>query len=198
MANNTNSNTTKTRSRTAKTAKPAAQAPAAVKEAEVITAPAVEEAPKKQLRAKDVDLGQYITVRNGFQGRLVYKSKRTGEKFVWDSFGAEQDMELGELKNAKNSSKKYFINNWFMFDEPWVVDFLGLGQYYKFAISIDDFDKLFEMTADEIGPVLEKMSDGQKRSVAYRARQLIAEGGIDSNRLIAALEKGLGTELVEK
>ena len=54
--------------------------------------------PKKAMIPKEVDPNQYVTVRNGFQGRLVYKSKRTGERFVWDSFGAEQDMELSELK----------------------------------------------------------------------------------------------------
>ena len=58
---------------------------------------------------KDIDLNQYITVRNGFQGQLVYKSKHTGEVFVWDSFGAEQDIELMELKRAKSSNKKFFI-----------------------------------------------------------------------------------------
>ena len=131
--------------------------------------------PKKAMIPKEVDPNQYVTVRNGFQGRLVYKSKRTGERFVWDSFGAEQDMELSELKNARNSNKKYFINNWFMFDEPWVVDYIGMSQYYKFAISIQDFDKLFEKPAAEIG-----------------------KGGIDSNRTIAALEKHLGTELIER
>ena len=46
-----------------------------------------------------------VTVRNGFQGRLVYKSKRTGERFVWDSFGAEQDMEMSELRNARELNK---------------------------------------------------------------------------------------------
>lgn len=154
--------------------------------------------PKKAMVPKEVDPNQYVTVRNGFQGRLVYKSKRTGERFVWDSFGAEQDMELSELKNARNSNKKYFINNWFMFDEPWVVDYIGMSQYYKFAISIQDFDKLFEKPAAEIGKIISKLSDGQKKSVAYRAKQLIAEGGIDSNRTIAALEKHLGTELIER
>jgi len=153
---------------------------------------------KKSFVPKEVDPNQIITVRNGFQGRLVYKSKRTGERFVWDSFGAEQDMELGELKNARNSNKKYFINNWFMFDEPWVVDYIGMGQYYKFAISIQDFDKLFEKPAAEIEKAISKLSDGQKKSVAYRAKQLIAEGGIDSNKTIAALEKCLGIELVER
>ena len=154
--------------------------------------------PKKAMIPKEVDPNQYVTVRNGFQARLVYKSKRTGERFVWDSFGAEQDMELSELKNARNSNKKYFINNWFMFDEPWVVDYIGMSQYYKFAISIQDFDKLFEKPAAEIGKIISKLSDGQKKSVAYRAKQLIAEDGIDSNRTIAALEKHLGTELIER
>lgn len=157
-----------------------------------------QESEKKPLVPKDIDPSQYVTVRNGFQGRLVYKSKRTGERFVWDSFGAEQDMELSELRNARNSNKKYFINNWFMFDEPWIVDYLGMGKYYRFAISIQDFDKLFTKPASEIEKTIANLSDGQKQSVAYRAKQLISEGGIDSNRLIATLEKCLGIELIER
>ena len=157
-----------------------------------------QEAEKKPLVPKDIDPSQYVTVRNGFQGRLVYKSKRTGERYVWDSFGAEQDMELSELRNARNSNKKYFINNWFMFDEPWIVDYLGMGKYYRFAISIQDFDKLFTKPASEIEKTIANLSDGQKQSVAYRAKQLISEGGIDSNRLIATLEKCLGIELIER
>lgn len=156
-----------------------------------------QEAEKKPLVPKDIDPSQYVTVRNGFQGRLVYKSKRTGERFVWDSFGAEQDMELSELRNARNSNKKYFINNWFMFDEPWIVDYIGMSQYYKFAIAISDFDKLFEKPIAEIERAVSKLSDGQKKSIAYRAKQLIASGGIDSNKTIATLEKCLGVELVE-
>ena len=157
-----------------------------------------QEVEKKPLVPKDIDPSQYVTVRNGFQGRLVYKSKRTGERFVWDSFGAEQDMELSELRNARNSNKKYFINNWFMFDEPWIVDYLGMWKYYRFAISIQDFDKLFTKPASEIEKTIANLSDGQKQSVAYRAKQLISEGGIDSNRLIATLEKCLGIELIER
>lgn len=153
---------------------------------------------KKPMIPKEIDPNQIITVRNGFQGRLVYKSKRTGERFVWDAFGSEQDMELSELKNARNSNKRFFINNWFMFDEDWVVDYIGMRQYYKSAIPIRDFDKLFEKPAAEIEKVVAKLSDGQKKSIAYRAKQLIAEGGIDSNKTIAALEKCLGTDLIER
>lgn len=154
--------------------------------------------PAKPLIPKEVDPDQYVSVRNGYQGRLIYKSKHTGEIFVWESFGDEQDMELSELKRARSASKKYFQNNWFMFDEPWVVDYLGMGQYYRFAISIKDFDKVFDLPADEIEATVSRLSSGQKRSVAYRARQMIADGKIDSNRAISALERCLGVELIER
>lgn len=152
----------------------------------------------KKIVPKDVDPDEYVTVRNGFQGALVYKNKKTGELLTWESFGAEQEMTLRDLKNAKNSSKKFFINNWFMFDEPWIPDYLGLKQYYKFAISIDEFDDLFVKTPDELENILTNMSNGQKKSVAYRARQLISAGEIDSNKVISTLEKHLGVDLIER
>jgi hypothetical protein len=145
-----------------------------------------------------VDPHTIVTVRNGFQGQLIYKSQKTGERFVWDGFGAEQDMEIGELRNAKSSNKKFFENNWFMFDEEWIVEYLGLGKFYRFAISVDGFDDFFKKTPEELEEALSQLSDGQKKSVAYRARQLIAEGEIDSNKIISTLERCLGTELVER
>ena len=158
----------------------------------------VSETTKKPVVPKEIDPNQIITVRNGFQGRLVYKSKRTGERWSWESFGAEQDMELSELKNARNSNKKYFINNWFMFDEDWVIDYLGMRQCYKNSLNIQDFDQLFKKPVGEIEDIISKLSEGQRKSVAYRAKQLIAEEEIDSNKVINTLEKCLGVELVER
>lgn len=152
----------------------------------------------KPIVPKDIDPEQYVTVRNGFQGRLVYVSKHTGERFVWDQFGAEQEMELRELKNAKNSYKKFFENNWFMFDEDWIVDYLGVQRFYRNAVRIEDFDEIFQKDAKTISEIISDMSDGQKKSVAYRARALIADGAIDSNKAITALEESLGVELVER
>lgn len=160
----------------------------------------IPEESKKPIIAKEIDLGQMIPVRSGFHGRLIYKSSRTHERFVWSEFGEEQIMELLELRNAKNASKKYFINNWFMFDDEyaWVIDYLGMNQYYKNALSLDNFDELFEKSPAEIEKRISKLSNGQKKSVGYRARQLIADGGIDSNKAIHALEKALGIELIER
>lgn len=149
---------------------------------------------------KEIDPNQIIIVLNGFQGKLVYESPRTHELYRWDAFGDEQEMELRELRNAKSSAKKFFLNNWFMFrdEDAWVIDYLGLNQYYKNAINLDDFDELFTKPASEIEKVVSKLSAGQKKSVAYRARQMVLDGEIDSNKAISALEKSLGVDLVER
>lgn len=148
---------------------------------------------------KDVDPTTIITVKNGFHGKLIYKSSRSHETFQWDGFGDEQEMELRELRNAKSSQKKFFENNWFMFDEEncWVIPYLGLNNYYRYAINLEDFDSIFEKTPEEVKEFIGKMSKGQKSSVAYRARQLVLDGGIDSRKMILALEEVLGIELIE-
>ncbi len=159
--------------------------------------PAVTE-PEKPVVVKEIDPHQYVTVRNGFQGMLIYKSKRTGEKFIWSEFGEEQEMELRELKDAKNSSKKMFINNYFMFDEDWIIDYLGVRNYYQNGLHIEDFDNLFKKSPAEIKRIVSKMPSGQKNSISYRAKQLILNGEIDSRKTIAALEDALGIELIEQ
>ena len=139
-----------------------------------------------------------VTVKNGFQGLLVYKSRRTNERFVWETFGDEQDMDLQELKNARNSSKTFFENNWFLIDDPEVLEYLGVSQYYKYALNFDSFDGLFNKTPDEISDTISRLSTGQKKSVAYRAKELIANGSIDSIKVINALEESLSIELIDR
>lgn len=158
-----------------------------------------EETPVEQRKIvpKDIDPNQYVPVRNGFRGRLIYISPRTGERFDWSEFGDMQEMELRELQNAKSSKKKFFQNNWFMLDD-WVVDYLGVRQYYKNSVPIDEFDDLFKKSPSEIKKILSKVPDGQKRSIAYRARELIRDNKIDSLSVISALEESLGVELIEK
>lgn len=149
-------------------------------------------------KIKQLDPHDYVTVKNGFQGTLIYKSKKTGEIFVWDDFGDEQDIELQELKSAKNSSKSFFINNWFLFDDPEVIEWLGMKQYYKYALDVQSFDELFSKTPGEIDDTVSKLSDGQKKTLAFRAKQKISEGLIDSLKVIDALETSLNITLIER
>lgn len=154
---------------------------------------------KKQYKVKkNLDPNMIVTVKNGFQGRLIYKSKRTNECFEWEEFGDEQDMDLQELKNARNASKAFFANNWFLIDDPEVLEYLGVAQYYKFALDFNSFDDLFTKAPSEIKDTIDRLSVGQKKSVAYRAKELIADGIIDSIKVINALEESLSIELIDR
>lgn len=153
--------------------------------------------PTHQIVVRKLDPTMYVTVRNGFNGMLVYRSNRTGEVFTWADFGTEQEMELQELKNAKNNYKVFFENNWFLIDDQEVIEYLGLERFYRNALSYDEFDDLFTMTPSDIASRIALLSEGQKASVRYRARKLIADGVIDSLKVIDALEKSLDVELIE-
>lgn len=155
------------------------------------------EQPKYRVK-KNLDPNMIVTVKNGFQGVLVYVSARTHERFVWEEFGDEQDMELQELKNARNASKKFFENNWFIIDDTEVLAYLGVENYYKYALNTETFDELFTASPEKIKETISHLSDGQKKSVIYRAKRMIADKTIDSIKVINALEESLDIELIER
>ena len=140
----------------------------------------------------------FVTVRNGFNGRLVYKSSRTNEKFVWEGFGAEQDIELQELKNAKSAHKAFFEKSWFLLDDPEVIRYLGVEKFYASALSFTDFEDLFTKSPEEVKARIATIPDGQKQSLIYQVKRLIADGTIDSMKMVNALEESLGVELIER
>lgn len=167
--------------------------------AEVVAAePAVPAKEQIRVKRKELDPEMYVTVRNGYHGLLIYKSSKTGEVFEFEDFGDEHDIELQELKKAKNDSKAFFENNWFLIDDWDVIEYLGLTKYYKDAFSFEEFEAMAEMTADEIEEKMKHISKGQKSAVAHYARKLIGDGKIDSMKAINALESGLGVQLIER
>ena len=158
----------------------------------------VEEKAKFTAKERVLEPHTLVSVRNGFNGKLVYRSSRTGERFVWDGFGSELDMELQDLRSAKNSAKGYFEKNWFMIDDIDVLKYLGVERMYRNSLSIDNFDEIFSLPQDKLKARLDVIPKGQRSSVVYRARQLINDGTIDSIKVIRTLEESLGVELIEK
>lgn len=192
MAEATKSKVTKTTPKS--TAKP---------QAAQVTEPAVEsviETPAKKTYKVRTQLDPHtiVEVKNGFPGLLIYVSSKTGELFRWEELGDEQDMELQELKNARNASKAFFENNWFMIDDPEILDYLGVTQYYKHAVRLENCDEILAMSPAEIEKTVPAMSSGQKLALKYRVKQLIATGELDSIKAITAFENALGVELIER
>lgn len=163
-----------------------------------ITEPQTQQDKAYRVVKTQIDPHTVVTVRNGFQGLLVYRSRKTGDKYEWQEFGAEQDMEFQELRQARNSDRAFFENNWFLIDDPEIIEALNVGMYYKNALNFKNFDSIFTASPSAIAQKLAKLSNGQKKSVAFRARQLISENKIDSLGVIDALEKGLSITLIDR
>lgn len=153
---------------------------------------------KNRYTPTELDPHMYVTVKNGFTGTLVYQSSKTGETFIFDDFGDEHEIELSELKNAKNSMKQFYINNWFLIDDPEVIAYLGVGEFYKNALKLDEYTEIFNMDADSLRQRLRLLSNGQKQSIAFLANKLISQNRIDSISVIKVLEEELNVVLMSQ
>ena len=147
---------------------------------------------------KQRDPNIIVSGKNGSPGPLGYISSRTGERFRWEELGDEQDMELQELKNARNSSKAFFANNWFMLDDPEVIEYLGVAEYYKRAFNLGNEAILQAMSPSEIKAAVAAMPNGRQLALKYRVKQMIEDGTLDSIKSITAFEDALGVELIER
>jgi len=159
--------------------------------------------PEKPIKArkvkKQLPLNTLVEVKNGFNGKLVYASKKTiGYTVVFDNFGDFDYIELGELVAASNASRKFFENNWFLIDDVEVLEFLNVSRFYENAFNTENFDEIFQKTESDISEIVDKLSKGQKNTLIYRAKQKIDTGEIDSRKTIDALEKALNVELIER
>lgn len=143
-----------------------------------------------------------IAVKNGFQGRLIYVSKRqNGVTTIWNEFGDVEYLELAELVSARNTAKTFFSDNQWIIDDPEVLDYLGVAHYYANSLALDEFDKVLTMNAnqvEELKNIILNLPNGQKRTLSYRAKEKIQNGDIDSRKVIEALEEALGVQLIEK
>ena len=148
---------------------------------------------------KKLPLDMIVEVKNGFNGKLIYVSKRTiGYTVIFEEFGDLDYITLDELVSASNASRKFFENNWFLIDYEEVLDFLNVSRFYKNALNTENFDEIFNKTENEILETVKKLSSGQKNTLIYRAKQKIETGEIDSRKTIEILEKALEVELIER
>lgn len=170
--------------------------------AEVTTAASATDMTNTVAKKRVFNSTDLIAVKNGLHGRLIYKSKRNPDVvYNWYEFGQEEYMELAELVSARNTSKRFFSDNLWIIEDPEVLDYLGVSQYYKNSLSLEEFDELLASKPTQVSKVKEtisKLSKGQKKSLAYRAKSKITSGELDSRKIIEAFEEALGVELIER
>lgn len=176
-----------------------AEAVDTVTSAEQATAAKKTKATKSKPRVRKVlDPNMYVTVKNGFHGVLTYKDKATGEHYRWTEFGDEIELTVSTLQKVRSAQRKFFEENWFLIDDREVIEYLNASQYYKRALTYDEFTELFDLDPDEIRERIAGLSKSQKRGIVYMAKQRIESGALYNLNVIRALEEALDTELIYK
>lgn len=137
-----------------------------------------------------------IECRSGVSGNLIYKSSlNPGYVVEWSGLGEIQEMEYRELVSMRGNQRRFFEENWILIDDPAVIKKLGVGRYYQNSLSTDDFEDVFNMSADEIKEIVPTLPGGTKDAIASEAKKKIDSGELDSRSAIKALEDSLDVEL---
>lgn len=141
-----------------------------------------------------------VPVKSNVGGVLYYKSKKTGYEEIWDDTGVVIEMEYGELVSMRNSQKKFFINNWIVFEDTdeytadEIYKALNVDKYYTSNGLYDNIDDIFNFSAKKIEEVVPTLSKPVKETVIAKAYTMLAEEDerLDSKAKVKALEKALG------
>ena len=150
---------------------------------------------KQVMRKKQIDLDMLVPCRNATDGRLIYKSRKTGLQTVWTNHGDIEYMDVGELLTMKASQPKFLNEPWLIVEDENVVEYLGLKHLYQRLVDTDDLDSFFNKTHTEIAEILDCIPNGTKDAIATRARKLVEEGTLYDNRKIRILEEKLKIDL---
>ena len=150
---------------------------------------------KSVLKKKKIDLDQLVSCRNVTMGNLIYVSRKTGLQTLWMNYGDEEYLDVGELLTMKASQPKFLSEPWLIIDDEDVVEYLGLKHLYAKLTEVENIDKFFEKSHEEIKSIIGKLPNGTKGSIITRARQLVEEGSLYDNRKIKVLEDSLKIDL---
>lgn len=153
----------------------------------------------KKPKAWKPDLTRMICIKNIAKSKLIYKSKRQlGYTIVWEKRGSLNYMELGEFINLKNSDMRFITEPWIRImeeDEVEILKYANVYQYFKSIIEIDDVDALLRLPFDKFCSKFDKLPDSFKKTVAERAKDMIANGELDSIKIKKYIEQQLDVEL---
>lgn len=145
-----------------------------------------------------VKLDEFVDVQSCVVGKLVWKSKKTGYKITWDAYGDVNHIQVSDLLDMRNDSKKFFIANWVVLlgdraDE--ILKYLQVDKYYKDVLTPDELDEILLGDASELEVALKSMKDSAKNALVYKARELYTEGELDSAKSIKAIREATGVDI---
>ena len=148
-----------------------------------------------------IPLDTIVPVVCNVVGGAIYESQKIkGYTVYWDAFGSVEYMELSELVSMRNTSRRFFEDNWIVLgdtDEYTAIqlyEFLKVSKLYENVFTPENIDSIFDLDANSIIKTISTLSKGMKSTIATRAKEKIDAKELDSNNKIEALETALNVK----
>lgn len=118
-----------------------------------------------------------------------YRAKETNTMLIWNSYGDEHEMKIGEVISMLGESEKFLKQPWLIVDDEEFVEAMNLGELYDLVFDLEDLDSFFKQPAYKIKEELNKLSPNMRTDVLNRAVAMIYNGEINSLQLVQFLKK---------
>ena len=141
------------------------------------------------------DRNRQIIVRSCIEGRVIYKSKRSGMTYKWLEKGAYEVLTVEELLNMESQSHKFLHSPWLMVDDEDIIEAFNLAELYDLVAKVEDIDSFINMTLDEQKQIYNKLPKASQNQVYNHICFKVDSGEIDSRAKIRQLEELVGMEL---
>lgn len=136
-----------------------------------------------------------IPVRSFINGRVIYKSKKTGVTYKWLEKGSYEILTIEELLNMESQSQKFLHSPWLMVDDEEVIEAFNLAELYELVAKVEDIDSFINMSLDEQKVIYNKLPKTLQNQVYNHIYNKVESGEIDSKSKIRELEELVQMEL---
>ena len=141
------------------------------------------------------DRNRQVIVRSCVDGRVIYKSKRSGMTWKWLEKGAYEVLTVEELLNMESQSHKFLHSPWLMVDDEDIIEAFNLAELYNLVAKVEDIDSFINMSLDEQKQIYNKLPKASQNQVYNHICFKVDSGEIDSRAQIRELEDLVGREL---
>ena len=175
------------------TPEPVVETETAVKEESV--APKV--APKTVKRTER-DGDELIPCRSIVNGEMICIAKKTGNKYVWSSYGDVTEVEYQDLMGLRASRSRFIFGPLFMIEDEDLLSELRWKQVkelYDNLYSVADIYDVLELPVDQFRTALEKMPNSFRKSIAAEISRRLDNGLFDSIQKVKITDEICGTDL---
>ncbi len=137
-----------------------------------------------------------IPVRSYVDGRVIYKSKKTGVTYKWLEKGAYEILTIDEILNMESQSHKFLHSPWLVVDDEEVIEAFNLTDLYQSLEKVEDIDSFISLPCKEQQEIYDNLPKSVQKQVYNHIYNKVDSGEIDSRAKIKQLEELVKIELV--